>query len=62
MGEDLGRRVAADLPGYDWNSLPSVDRRKGLIPLAAGTVSGGLRRCGRGEVLPYTYSQSRSHP
>jgi NADH-quinone oxidoreductase subunit G len=40
--EDLGRRVAGDLPGYDWNSLPSVDRRKGLIPLAAGTVDGRL--------------------
>jgi NADH-quinone oxidoreductase subunit G len=40
--EDLGRRVASDLPGYDWNSLPSVDRRKGLVPLAAGTVDGRL--------------------
>jgi len=40
--EDLGRRVAGELPGYDWNSLPAVDRRKGLIPLAAGTVDGRL--------------------
>ena len=40
--EDLGRRVAGDLPGFEWNSLPSVDRRKGLVPLAAGTVDGRL--------------------
>jgi NADH-quinone oxidoreductase subunit G len=40
--EDLGRRVAGDLPGFAWNSLPSVDRRKGLVPLAAGTVDGRL--------------------
>jgi NADH-quinone oxidoreductase subunit G len=40
--EDLGRRVSADLPGFAWNSLPSVDRRKGLVPLAAGTVDGRL--------------------
>ena len=40
--EDLGRRVADQLPGYEWSSLPSVDRRKGLIPLAAGTVDGRL--------------------
>jgi NADH-quinone oxidoreductase subunit G len=40
--EDLGRRVAGELPGFDWNSLPAVDRRKGLIPLAAGTVDGRL--------------------
>ena len=40
--EDLGRRVADQFPGYEWSSLPSVDRRKGLIPLAAGTVDGRL--------------------
>ncbi len=40
--EDLGRRVADQLPGFAWNSLPSVDRRKGLVPLAAGTVDGRL--------------------
>ena len=40
--EDVGRRVAGDLPGYQWNSLPSIDRRKGLVPLAAGTVDGRL--------------------
>ncbi len=40
--EDLGRRVADALPGYAWNSLPSVDRRAGLVPLAAGTVDGRL--------------------
>ena len=40
--EDLGRRLAGELPGMDWNSLPSIDRRKGLVPLAAGTVDGRL--------------------
>jgi NADH-quinone oxidoreductase subunit G len=40
--EDLGRRVADALPGYRWDSLPSVDRRRGLQPLPAGTVDGRL--------------------
>jgi NADH-quinone oxidoreductase subunit G len=40
--EDLGRRVADRLGGYRFDSLPSVDRRKGLVPLAAGTVDGRL--------------------
>jgi len=40
--EDLGRRVADDLPGYRWDSLPSISRRKSLVPLAAGTVDGRL--------------------
>jgi len=40
--EDLGRRVADHLGGYRWDSLPSIDRRKSLVPLAAGTVDGRL--------------------
>ena len=40
--EDLGRRVADDLPGYRWDSLPSIGRRRSLVPLAAGTVDGRL--------------------
>jgi len=40
--EDLGRRVADNLPGFKWDSLPAVDRRKSLVPLAAGTVDGRL--------------------
>jgi NADH-quinone oxidoreductase subunit G len=52
--EDLGRRVADQLPGYEWNSLPSVDRRKGLIPLAAGTVDGRLP--GQRERMPLDQS------
>lgn len=40
--EDLGRRVADQLAGYRWDSLPSIDRRKSLVPLAAGTVDGRL--------------------
>jgi len=52
--EDLGRRVADLLHGYEWNSLPSVDRRKGLIPLAAGTVDGRLP--GQRERMPLDQS------
>jgi NADH-quinone oxidoreductase subunit G len=40
--EDLGRRVADRLGDYRFDALPSVDRRKGLVPLAAGTVDGRL--------------------
>jgi NADH-quinone oxidoreductase subunit G len=40
--EDLGRRVAGKLGDYRWDSLPSVDRRQGLVPEAAGTVDGRL--------------------
>jgi NADH-quinone oxidoreductase subunit G len=40
--EDLGRRVADRLGDFRWDSLPAVDRRKGLVPLAAGTVDGRL--------------------
>jgi len=39
---DLGRRVSEALGGYRWDSLPAVDRRKSLVPLAAGTVDGRL--------------------
>ncbi len=40
--EDVGRRVAPELPGFRWDSLPAVDRRKGLEPIPAGTVDGRL--------------------
>jgi NADH-quinone oxidoreductase subunit G len=40
--EDLGRRVAGRLGDYRFDSLPSVDRRQGLVPLPAGTVDGRL--------------------
>jgi len=40
--EDLGRRVADRLGDYRFDSLPSVDRRLGLVPLQAGTVDGRL--------------------
>ncbi|HVP68549.1 MAG TPA: 2Fe-2S iron-sulfur cluster-binding protein [Anaeromyxobacteraceae bacterium] len=40
--EDLGRRVADGLAGFRWDSLPAVDRRRSLVPLAAGTVDGRL--------------------
>jgi NADH-quinone oxidoreductase subunit G len=38
----LGARIAGALPGFEWDSLPSVGRRRGLVPLAAGTVDGRL--------------------
>jgi NADH-quinone oxidoreductase subunit G len=38
----LGGRVAGALTGFDWDSLPSAGRRRGLVPLAAGTVDGRL--------------------
>jgi NADH-quinone oxidoreductase subunit G len=40
--EDVGRRVAPELPGFVWASLPAVDRRPGIEPMAAGTVDGRL--------------------
>jgi NADH-quinone oxidoreductase subunit G len=40
--EDLGRRVSDALQGYRWDSLPARDRRRGLVPLPAGTVDGRL--------------------
>ena len=40
--KELGGRVSAALPGFEWDSLPSQQRRRGLVPLAAGTVDGRL--------------------
>jgi NADH-quinone oxidoreductase subunit G len=39
---ELGARLADALPGFSWDSLPSAQRRRGLVPLAAGTVDGRL--------------------
>jgi NADH-quinone oxidoreductase subunit G len=39
---ELGGRLASALPGFEWDSLPSIDLRRGLVPLAAGTVDGRL--------------------
>ncbi|HVI76401.1 MAG TPA: 2Fe-2S iron-sulfur cluster-binding protein [Anaeromyxobacteraceae bacterium] len=39
---ELGPRVAGSLPGFTWDSLPSAQKRRGLVPLAAGTVDGRL--------------------
>ncbi|HYS82336.1 MAG TPA: 2Fe-2S iron-sulfur cluster-binding protein [Anaeromyxobacteraceae bacterium] len=39
---ELGPRVAEALPGFDWDGLPSAGRRRGLVPLATGTVDGRL--------------------
>ncbi len=38
----LGARLAPALGGFEWDSLPSTGKRRGLIPLAAGTVDGRL--------------------
>src|SRR5262249_21879680 len=40
---DLSKRLATGALGdFRWDSLPSVGRRRGLVPLAAGTVDGRL--------------------
>ena len=38
----LSGRLGASLGDFRWDSLPSVPRRKGLLPIAAGTVDGRL--------------------
>ncbi len=38
----LGGRVAGALGGFEWDSLPPAGVRRGLVPLAAGTVDGRL--------------------
>jgi NADH-quinone oxidoreductase subunit G len=40
--QELGPRVAGALPGFTWDALPSIQRRRSLVPLAAGTVDGRL--------------------
>ena len=40
--KELGPRLRDALPGFVWDSLPSVNRRHGLLPIAAGTVDGRL--------------------
>jgi NADH-quinone oxidoreductase subunit G len=39
---ELGPRLGDALGGFVWDSLPSTGRRRGLVPLAAGTVDGRL--------------------
>ncbi|HYQ80986.1 MAG TPA: 2Fe-2S iron-sulfur cluster-binding protein [Anaeromyxobacteraceae bacterium] len=39
---ELSPRLQGALGDYRWDSLPSVPRRKGLLPIAAGTVDGRL--------------------
>jgi NADH-quinone oxidoreductase subunit G len=38
----LGPRLGAALGDFRWDSLPSIARRSGIVPLAAGTVDGRL--------------------
>ncbi len=38
----LGPRLGGALGDFQWDSLPSVQKRFGIIPLAAGTVDGRL--------------------
>jgi NADH-quinone oxidoreductase subunit G len=40
--EALSARLGAEAQGFRWDSLPSVGRRRSLVPLAAGTVDGRL--------------------
>ena len=42
MWTELGPRLVEALSGFEWDSLPSTGRRRGLVPLAAGTVDGRL--------------------
>ena len=38
--KQLGSRLAEALPGFTWDSLASTALRRGLVPIAAGTVDG----------------------
>ena len=38
----LGARLGGALGAFAWDSLPTVAKRRGLVPLAAGTVDGRL--------------------
>ena len=38
----LGPRLGDALGDFRWDALPSLPRRRGLVPLAAGTVDGRL--------------------
>ncbi|OFX18905.1 MAG: ferredoxin [Anaeromyxobacter sp. RBG_16_69_14] len=40
--KELGPRLGDALPGFVWDGLPSVSRRRGFLPIAAGTVDGRL--------------------
>jgi NADH-quinone oxidoreductase subunit G len=46
----LGTRLGSALGDFRWDSLPSIDRRPGVVPLAAGTVDGRL--AGQRERVP----------
>jgi len=39
---ELAPRLGDALGDFTWDSLPSTGRRRGLVPLAAGTVDGRL--------------------
>jgi NADH-quinone oxidoreductase subunit G len=40
--EELSPRLSGALGEFRWDSLPSVGKRRGILPLAAGTVDGRL--------------------
>jgi NADH-quinone oxidoreductase subunit G len=40
--QQLGARLGDALGAFTWDSLPSTAKRRGLVPLAAGTVDGRL--------------------
>jgi len=54
----LAPRLGAALGDFQWDSLPSVGRRPGIIPLAAGTVDGRLAGY-RERVAPETSEDQR---
>jgi NADH-quinone oxidoreductase subunit G len=40
--EALSPKLGANVRDFRWEALPAADRRRGLVPLAAGTVDGRL--------------------
>ena len=52
---ELSPRLQGALGDFQWDGLPSVPRRKGLLPIAAGTVDGRLP--GYRERVPFDVSE-----
>jgi NADH-quinone oxidoreductase subunit G len=51
----MSPRLGAQVRDFRWDALPAADRRRGLIPLAAGTVDGRL--AGYRERVPHEISE-----
>jgi NADH-quinone oxidoreductase subunit G len=55
----LGPKLGAALGDFNWDSLPSVGKRFGIVPLAAGTVDGRL--AGNRDRLPAETGEDYRH-